>query len=152
MMKYISIIVFGAFLIWTWSVVHNTPDLSFETHSGIQEKLGLLIIETVKAKKPQASDIVIEKIWTEQADKNQVKAFFVYSFKDATEEGRITSRIEGNGLLERQPSEDAEKDLWKLTRVQTSNDAIQFDEAMVITADSQSQTAAPADGTSAATH
>jgi hypothetical protein len=148
MMKYISIVVFGAFLVWTWSVVHNAPDLSFETHSGIQERLADLIVDTVKSKKPQASDVVIEKIWTEQEDKNKVKAFFIYSFKDQTEEGTITSRIEGNGWLERQPNDGTEKDLWKLTKVQTNNDSIQFDEAMVITADSEASLAAPAAATS----
>jgi hypothetical protein len=131
--KYISLILFVVALSWTWHLVHSDSPVSFETHSGIQEKLANLIVDTIKSKRANASDIVIQKIWTEVVSSEKVKAFFVYSFKDNSESGPVTSEIKGEGLLEHQ-GEDAEgNDRWVLTKVQTSSDAIQFDDATIIT-------------------
>lgn len=132
-MKYISLFVFTAFLIWTWNVIHNESPISFETHSGIQEKMAAIITDTIKAKRPSVSEVLIEKIWTEVISENKVKAFFIYSFKDNSETGLVTSQIKGEGLLERQKSEDPTVDKWALTNVKTSNDNIQFDDSTIIT-------------------
>lgn len=151
-MKYISLILFTVALAWTWNLVHTESDISFETHSGIQEKLAVLISDTIKAKRPQASDILIEKIWTEVMSGEKVKAFFVYSFKDQTEEsGTVTSQIRGEGILERQGTDDEGNDKWVLTKVQTSSDAIQFDDATIVTSspDESTTEAAPSTETPA---
>jgi hypothetical protein len=137
-MKYISLILFTIALAWTWNLVHSDAPISFETHSGIQEKLAALIVDTVKAKKPTASEIVIEKIWTEVLSPEKVKAFFIYSFKDNTESGLVSSQIRGEGLLERKGETEDGQDHWVLTKVQASSDAIQFDDATIVTGSSKS--------------
>lgn len=134
-MKYLSLILFTAALAWTWNLVHNDSDISFETHSGIQEKLALLISDTIVAKRPNATDILIEKVWTEVLSPEKVRAFFVYSFKDQSEEaGLVSTQIQGEGILERQADDGSGNDRWVLTKVQTSNDVIQFNEATIVTA------------------
>jgi len=137
-MKYVSLVLFTIALIWTWTLVHSTSDISFETHSGIQEKLAVLITDTVKAKKPTASEIVIEKIWTEVISNEKVKAFFIYSFKDNTETGLVTSEIRGEGILERKGETEDGSDHWVLTNVHASSDAIQFDDATIVTGSANS--------------
>lgn len=134
-MKYISVLVFTIFLAWTWHVIHSSSSISFETHSGIQEKLAGLITQTIKAKRPSATDIIVEKLWTEVLSDSKVQAHFVYSFKDQSEGGLVTTEIQGDGLLERQPSQNENEDRWSLSKVHTSNDAIMFDDAMIVTAD-----------------
>jgi hypothetical protein len=134
-MKYISVLVFAVVLAWTWHVIHSSSTISFETQSGIQEKLAALITETIKAKRPSASDIIIEKLWTEVIGDNKVQAHFVYSFKDQSEGGFVTTQIQGDGTLERQPSQNENEDRWALTNVHTSNNAIMFDDALIVTAD-----------------
>ena len=132
-MKYLSIIFFTLALAWTWSVVHSKSEISFETHSGIQEKLAILIRDTVKNKKPSASEIIIEKIWTEVIATGKVKASFIYSFKDNSEEGMISTRIHGHGILDRkEPTEDG-LDQWSLSQVQATSDAIEFGDATIVT-------------------
>ena len=150
-MKYISLIVFAAFLIWTWNVIHNESPISFQTHSGIQEKLAVIINDTIKAKRPTVSEVVIEKIWTEVISDTKVKAFFIYSFKDNSEGGVVTSQIKGEGLLERQASEDPTVDKWALTNVKTSNDNIQFDDSTIITGSASGPLEAPVETAPAAT-
>jgi hypothetical protein len=151
-MKYVSLVLFTLALIWTWNLVHTPSDISFETHSGIQEKLAGLITDTIKAKRPSASDIVIQKIWTEVISNEKVKAFFIYSFKDNSESGLVTSEIRGEGLLERKEPTANGEDHWVLSKVHTSSDAIQFDDATIITGSSKSteDTTTPAEGTESA--
>lgn len=134
-MKYISVLVFAVFLTWTWHVIHSSSSISFETHSGIQEKLAGLITQTIKAKRPSATDIIVEKLWTEVINDSKVEAHFIYSFKDQSEGGLVTTEIQGDGMLERQPSQNENEDRWSLTKVHTSNDAIVFDDALIVTAD-----------------
>ncbi len=133
-MKYFSLIIFAVLLSWTWHLVHRNNAVSFETHAGIQEKMAELISTTVQAKRPAATNIIIEKIWTEVMDDRKVKAFFVYSFKEAKgESGPVSSQIKGDGILERQPDDGSGQDHWTLTKVQTTGDSVQFDEATLIT-------------------
>lgn len=138
-MKYVSLILFTIALAWTWNLVHSEAPISFETHSGIQEKLAGLITDTIKAKKPTASEIVIEKIWTEVMSHEKVKAFFVYSFKDNTETGMVSTQIHGEGVLERKEQTEDGQDHWVLTKVQTSSDAIQFDDATIVTGSAKAE-------------
>lgn len=132
-MKYISLLVFTAALAWSWNVIHGDVAISFETHAAIQEKLATVIADSVKARKPNASDILIEKIWTEVISEKKVKAFFIYSFKDSTESGVVSSQIKGQGFLERQSTDDPTVDKWVLTQVRTSSDAIEFVDSTIIT-------------------
>jgi hypothetical protein len=146
-MKYVSLVLFTIALAWTWNLVHSKSDISFETHSGIQEKLAALITDTIKAKRPTASEIIVEKIWTEVLSSEKVKAFFVYSFKDNTESGMVTSEIHGDAILERKGATAEGDDHWVLSDVHASSDAIQFDDATIVTGSSKAgegSTAEPA--------
>jgi hypothetical protein len=131
-MKYLGVIAFVAALTWTWNIIHSDSPVSFETHSGIQEKLAGLIQNTIKAKLPTASDVQIEKIWTELLSPGKVKAFFVYTFRDA-EGGASKTTIKGEGLLERQAEDGSGLDHWVLTKVKTTGDAIVFEDGLVVT-------------------
>ena len=132
-MKYLSVLLFSTALIWSWFLIHSEPAVSFETHFGIQEKMGAVISEAIAKKKPTASEIKIERIWTEVIGDGKIKAHFIYSFKDNSEAGAVTSQIQGEGVLERQPMDETGVDRWSLSHVQTTNDIIQFEDPSVIT-------------------
>ena len=138
-MKYpsqiLGVVAFVVALLWSWSVIHATASVSYETHSGIQEKLAGLIEETIKAKRPLATEVHIDRIWTEILSPSKVKAFFIYSFKDQNGEGSSHTTINGEGLLERQTEDGTGTDRWSLTHVRTTNDAVTFDEGLVVTPD-----------------
>ncbi len=134
-MKYLSLVLFAALFVWTWQVIHQDSSISFETHSGIQEKLANLIVENVKAKRPQAKEVIVDRVWTEAVTASQVQAHFIYSYKEPSESGEmVASRIQGEGLLEKQGEKNS--DHWKLVKVQTTNDAIVFEDGLVVTPDS----------------
>ncbi|GIL17540.1 MAG: hypothetical protein BroJett040_12910 [Oligoflexia bacterium] len=131
-MKYLSVVFFAVVLIWTWNVIHTKQGVSFETHSGIQQRLSGLIVETVQAKKPTALDIKVEKVWTELLMGNRIRAHFTYSFKDTDNQGTANVQITGNGLLERQEDGEPGVEKWALTQVKTTNDVIVFEDALLV--------------------
>lgn len=151
-MKYLGFIFFLITTAWTWHVVHRTPEVSFETHASIQEKLSELLLENIKAKKPTASDVQVTKMWTETLQNGKVKAHFAYSFKENSEEtGSLWNSIQGEGVLEKQVSptkgdgdtqSSTENPLetsnrWILSQVKVTEDNVKFDDGLVITADPQ---------------
>lgn len=139
-MKYLSVLIFTGALIWSWNQIHGTPKISFETHAGIQEKLMELIVQTIKNKKPEATNVQIEKIWTEILEPNRVNAHFAYSYVENSGEGVVTSKITGQGQLERQPDDGSGLDHWVLSQVKTSSDAIVFEDGLIVTPDGQGST------------
>lgn len=133
-MKYLGVLVFVLLLAWTWNVIHRESSISFETHAGIQEKLAQLIQQTIQNKRPQASSIRIEKIWTETTGPDRVMAHFIYSFQEPDVNGSTTtSQITGQGVLEKQDDDGSGLDRWSLTQVKTTNDAVIFEEGLLVT-------------------
>lgn len=133
-MKYLSLIIFVVLLAWTWNLIHREPVISFETHAGIQEKLAQLIQQTVLTKKPEATDIRIQKIWTEPQGEDKVQAHFIYSFQEPDTNGKtLTNQITADGILEKQKDDGSGLERWSLTKVQTTNDAVTFEEGLYVT-------------------
>ncbi|UYL08611.1 hypothetical protein B9G69_016330 [Bdellovibrio sp. SKB1291214] len=139
MKKIVSLVVFVAALVWTWNVIHTNEAIGFETHAGIQTKLAELIKATLSAKKPNAKDLRIDKLWTESMTDNKVRAVFAYKFSEAGEAGEnLEQIIEGEAILHREPTED-KTDKWTLQSVKTTNDIVVFSEGSTVTPDTPSE-------------
>lgn len=165
MKKIISLVVFIVALAWTWNIIHTSDAIGFETHSGIQEKLAELIQNTLAAKKPNAKELSITRLWTESLGENKVRAVFSYKFiEPSADGGELEQVIEGEAVLHREPSETAEVDKWTLQSVKTTNDMVVFTEGSTITpgdepmnpdgtpAPAASPTATPSPSASPASH
>jgi Co/Zn/Cd efflux system component len=156
MKKILSLVVFFALLVWTWNVIHTSPAIGFETHSAIQDKIVDLLTSTLQAKRPQAQNIEVIRLWTENLDENKIRAVFAYKFQDkiaasdspeqsstqsATQDNTQSTdqTIEGEAILQRQSSDDPSLDNWKLLEVKTTGDTVIFREGSTITPDESSQ-------------
>lgn len=138
MKKLISLFIFACAMSWTWSIIHSSEAIGFETHSGIQVKFMELIESTLASKKPNAKDLAIHKIWTETLGDNKIKAVFEYSFLEESEDGEMIEQIiGGEAVLYREPSEQENVDRWVLQSVETTNDAVVFSEGSTITPDTE---------------
>lgn len=134
MKKIVSLVIFIAALVWTWNIIHVAPAIGFETHSGIQLKLAELIQTTLASKKPEAKDLHITRLWTETLSDNKVRAVFAYKFSEPSEGGEMLEQtIEGEAVLHREPSDEANVDKWTLQSVKTTNDIVTFTEGSTIT-------------------
>lgn len=129
MKKILSLFVFIALMIWTWNIIHSTASVGFETHNAIQLQMAELIENTLKQKKPEMTELIFTKLWTENLDAQKVRAVFAYRFKEQTDEREIA----GEALLTRQPSDDPSVDNWKLLEVKTTGDAISYQDGSSVT-------------------
>lgn len=149
MTKFFSVLFFAVALSFTWHIIHTDTAIGAETHSGIQEEMSTLILQTLQAKKPGAKDIRITRMWTETLDDHKVRAVFAYRFSEAGANNEMLEQtIEGEAILHREPSDDPRLDKWILQQVRTTNDAVNFTEGTVVTpvpgADEQPESGAPA--------
>jgi hypothetical protein len=144
MNKIVSLVIFTVALAWTWNIIHTSPAIGSETHSGIQDKLGQLIQQTVMNKKPAAKNFHINHLWTEALSDTKVRAVFSYSFSENAEGGELTQQtIDGEAILFREPRDESKMDRWTLQSVKTTNDAMSFTEGVVVTPNDETETATP---------
>src|ERR1700692_4285520 len=134
MKKIASFIIFTIALTWTWNIIHSSSAIGFETHSGIQEKLAILIKDTVMAKKPTAKEFRISRLWTEALTDNKVRAVFAYEFKEPSDDKENTAQtVEGEAILFREPQDESNLDKWTLQSVKTTSDSVIFSEGLIVT-------------------
>lgn len=133
-MKYISTLIFGLALAYTWNLVNQVPSIAFETHAALQSKLAEVIRQSIIEIKPNAQEITIIKVTTEPVSEKTVRARFSYTFLETDEEnGEITKQqIDGEALLNRSQGADPERDLWTMENVKTNTGAMTFKEGIVI--------------------
>ncbi len=141
MKKIISPLVLAVLMLWSWNVVHTPSAIGFETHSGVQLKLAELIGNTLIAKKPEAENLEIVKIWTAPLGENKIRAVFTYKFTeksvDATDTETADKLIQGEAVLYREPSEDPTLDKWVLQSVRTQLEALNFNEGSTVLTESE---------------
>lgn len=133
MKKIVAPLLLAALLVWTWHTVHTPSAIGFETHSGVQAKLAELIQKTLQAKKPEAENLQIVKIWTSPVSENKLKAVFTYKFTEkGTDGGTAEKTIQGEATLYRDPSEDPTLDKWVLQSVSTEQESLNFTDGSTV--------------------
>jgi hypothetical protein len=150
MKKIISPLVLAVLMYWSWNVVHTPSAIGFETHSGVQLKLAELIGNTLIAKKPEAENLEIVKIWTSPLSENKIRAVFTYKFteksQDSTDLESADKLIQGEAVLYREPTEDPTLDKWVLQSVRTQLESLNFNEGSVVLPESEeAPTTAPSE-------
>lgn len=138
MKKIISPLVLALLMFWSWNVVHTPSAIGFETHSGVQVKLAELIGNTLIAKKPEAENLQIVKIWTAPLGENKIRAVFTYKFTEKTQDTETADKIiQGEAVLYREPTEDPTLDKWVLQSVRTQLESLNFNEGSTVLPESE---------------
>lgn len=156
MSKLFGLIGFAIALIWTWDIVYSTNagSISTEVHFNIQNRLNEIILEQIAKKRPQATNIKIQRLWTEKINETKLRARFAYRYNEKLEgKETVDQRTEGEAILFREPSEDRNTQKWILQSLKTTTDQINFAEGVVISPDMQLeelQKEAPANDAAAA--
>lgn len=137
MSKILSLIGFSILLAWSWrSVQSASKSTVLSTHVQIQSKLSEIIKATLQAKKPNAQNITILKIWTQHEGPHKIKAHFTFRFNEISENTETSEQtVNGYAYLFHEPSEDKNTEKWVLQSVKTQNEAITFTEGVVISPD-----------------
>ena len=133
-MKIVSVLFFALTLTGTWYMAHAKRPISEAVHVGIQNDLKRVISEYVQKNLPESKNLRFEKFWTETVKKNRVKAYFVYTFEDSTQEGEAAEvEIEGSAILNK-TEETAESSTWSFDELKILDNKVTFSEPIQITA------------------
>jgi hypothetical protein len=135
MKKIISLIILVVMMIWTWNMIHGTPDVTFETHSIIQMKLAEIIQASVQKHRPTAQNFNIVRLWTETVNPEKVKAYFTYKFNDSSAGSSAEQTVTGEAFLTKTSGENSNQENWKVEKVQTNANQVIFDEGTTISPD-----------------
>lgn len=132
-MKIVSVVVFLGAMIFTWMLVHANSPVPESMHVGIQNDLKNVIAEYVQKNLPSSKNLRFEKFWTEVVKRDKVKASFVYSFEDLTQEnGNTVVKIEGYAMLDK-GDETPDSVTWNLSALQIKDSHVDFLEPIHIT-------------------
>lgn len=128
-MRYISLALLIAVMYISWSFAQRTSTIEENTHILIQEDIRDMIQETVVQQLPTVEGFRFERFWTESLNKNQVQAFFTFSFENAAEtDDRARYGIEGNAVLTYNP----ETEMWDVQGPIFSANNIVFKDGIMI--------------------
>ena len=132
-MKYLSLLVFFFAMQWSWSLIHESSGIEERVHVGIQNELKRIITDYIQETLPNSKGFHFKRFWTESLKKNQVKATFIYSFEDATEEtGPARVQVEGYAILNRHSATHEEHDYWNFDELYILNNHVDFKEPIEI--------------------
>ncbi len=133
-MKIISVLVFAFALVSTWALVHNPRPVAQSVHVGIQNDLKNIIAEYVTQNLPESKNLRFKKFYTETLKKSQVRAVFVYSFEDKTENGEPAEvEIEGSATLNK-IDETPDTVTWSFDQLVIQDNKVTFSDPIQITA------------------
>lgn len=133
-MKIISVLVFAAALIGSWFAVYAKKPVAESVHAGIQNDLRNIITEYVQKNLPEAKNLRFEKLWTETVKASKVRAYFVYSFEEANENGEPAKiEINGSAVLNK-VDETPDIATWSLDELRILDNKVNFTEPVQITA------------------
>lgn len=134
MSKFLSLVLFLAALISSWSLFHSHDIISQATHARIQNRFVVLIAETLKQHRPNSTDLKIVSLYTQKIDDNQIRAHFSYIFKDQLEgKEPVTQSVEGDAYLYRGLSENPADEKWIAKNIKTNSNSIEFQQELVVT-------------------
>lgn len=132
-MKIISVVVFTAALIGSWYMARAQGPMSQSVHVGVQNDLKNIIAEYVQKNLPESKNLRFDKFWTETVKKDRIKAYFLYSFEDASQtSGPTRVEISGSAILNK-VDESPETVTYSLDQLQILDNKVEFEEPIQIT-------------------
>lgn len=158
-MRYLAVLLILMAMISTWRVVNNAAPIESRIHGHLQRQLMNMIQSYVAEKRPAASPVVFNYLWTETLNSEEVKAYFSISYTDVIDDGGATDeKRAGTALLKRLKGEEeveGEKtERWSLESVQVDQETLVFTDAIVITpgeGEPEGATSVPGEPTPSAT-
>ena len=128
-MRYLSLLFVLFVMYVSWSFIKAPLDIPETTHIDIQDDIKLHITDTMQKLLPDVKDFKFDRFWTQNLDKNKVKAVFEFSFENAAElVNPARYGIKGHAIL----NFDEEKEAWNVEGPYFANDQIQFKDGMII--------------------
>lgn len=133
-MKIVSVVFFTVALVGSWTLMRAHNPVPESMHVDVQNDLKKIIADYVQKNLPQSQNLRFDKFYTEAVKHNRMKAFFAYSFEDTTQaSGPTIMHIDGTAVLDK-VEEGADSVTWSLDELKISDNHVDFQEPVHITA------------------
>jgi hypothetical protein len=127
MLKYVSLIVMLAALIWTWRLSQSEAEVSLNVHASLQREVEDIIRNYIQQHRPGATNVEFYELFTETINPSKVKAHFKYSFDDTVNSKDATHQMfEGTAVLNKEAKSQDDKSTWSLDEVNATNTSIDY--------------------------
>lgn len=120
-------------LITSWFYFYASKNtVSEKIHSALQEIAQKTLSDYISKTRPEISQIVFHKVWTENtSNPNQIKIFFAYTFKTEEKDTGGEFSIESEAYLTRK---NPRSNNWTLSNFQVKENLLDFSEPLLIKA------------------
>ena len=113
----------------SWAYIKAPLLIPESTHIDIQDDIKLMITDTMQKYLPGVKDFNFDRFWTENLEKDKVRADFEFSFENSEEQQNPARYgVKGYAIL----NFDQEKEVWNMEGPYFSNDKIQFKDGLII--------------------
>jgi hypothetical protein len=135
-MKYLSLVIILALMSWTWCLATTPRDFSLENYQVIEMEFEKAIREHIKARRPDAKNIIFHQLYTEKAQPNgDVRARFRYEIDANASGGESTEEII-EGVAVRHSEDEGATWSWRIEEAKSPS--VRFREGIKVTPKSES--------------
>lgn len=129
-MKSLGLVVIFALMVWSWSAFYvNKPGVSEQTMIEIQNGLQDQILKVMQESSNNLNNIVFQKFWTKELNKDKVQAQFVISFDETSEDS--INKVERSGTVLLVKADEVDNDeVWIVDSIKIQGESIVFEEGL----------------------
>ena len=123
-MKYVWTLLFLVLMSSTWYIANAESNYNVEDNARAETNFAKMIVETIKAKSPNVTDVHFLQLYTEVLEENKsMRAHFKYEIEEPTVNGDIsTQTISGIAQLKSQDNGES----WLVQIPDSVSDEINF--------------------------
>lgn len=129
-MKTLGLIIIFGLMAWSWSAFYSsnygvTEQTMVEIQNGLQDQ----ILKVMQGQSDNLNNIVFKKFWTKELSKDKVKAEFLISFDELTEESMNKIERNGNVILTK-ADETSDEQVWIVDSIRVEGERIEFQKGL----------------------
>lgn len=108
----------------TWFLFYQKQHYPKDVHISLQTQLKTMLKKKILQKSSAIKNIIFHKMKTKSMrKKNQIKAFFTYSYDDFD---KVNVLVKGQAIINREINSVSRYDLWNISKINNNNKALYF--------------------------
>lgn len=123
-MKYVWTLLFIVLMSTTWYMANAESNYNVEDNARAETNFAKMIVDTIKAKRPQVTDVHFLQLYTEVIEENRsMRAHFKYEIEEPTSHGDVSTQVI-SGIAQLRSQDNGES--WLVEIPNSVSDEINF--------------------------
>ena len=123
-MKYIWTLLFLVLMSGSWYIANAESNYNVEDNARAEANFAKMIVDAIKAKRPQVTDVHFLQLFTEVIEENKfMRAHFKYEIEEPTTSGDVSTQVI-TGIAQLHSQDDGES--WLVQTPDSISDEINF--------------------------